>query len=321
MPSLILHIGAPKTGTSYLQVLFARYADELRQNGVHYPSGFMFEDAKSGKITSGNGVEMANYIRPNLPHQIPNKDKFIDKLRCDIAEAEGADVLYSCEFLQFDSSERSQQIALTANELNYNVRVVCFVRDLGPGAFSTYSQQLKRHGETRPFEAYLREWDPHHKLLLLNAEQLFGRKAIEVYNFDEKRDVLANFFFTSVLGSKFVPDEPMKVNRSLSQMEAELVRHMNSTFAAGDMRLSEFISNALMATEPAGDDSFAITKSENDFLMTKFEDALTFINKFMRGRPIGTAQTIVDSRPPLALSPVEYALLAIVARLVARVNA
>jgi len=54
MRTLYLHIGASKTGTSALQVAFARNAKALRGRGLHYPG--KNQDAMDGKITSGNGL-------------------------------------------------------------------------------------------------------------------------------------------------------------------------------------------------------------------------------------------------------------------------
>ncbi|RFU12431.1 hypothetical protein DZD18_12020 [Rhodobacteraceae bacterium W635] len=67
MPTVFLHCGAPKTGTSYLQVLFARHAQDLQAEGIHYPLKAFTEGASDGRITSGNGILMANYLRPSLP--------------------------------------------------------------------------------------------------------------------------------------------------------------------------------------------------------------------------------------------------------------
>src|SRR4051794_33456059 len=147
MPTLFLHAGAPKTGTSFLQVLFARYAEDLELAGIIYPRGHRFDDAKAGKITSGNGVEMAKYILPRLPHDIPDKAAFLERFRSQLANARGKNVLYSSEYLTFEG-KRAKDIADTARDAGYAVRVIYFVRSLAPAALSAYSQLLKRNGET-----------------------------------------------------------------------------------------------------------------------------------------------------------------------------
>ena len=70
MARLFLHGGAPKTGTSAIQVLLARHAEALAERGVVYPEGHLFEAARRGQVTAGNGLAMANYLNPDLPqHQ------------------------------------------------------------------------------------------------------------------------------------------------------------------------------------------------------------------------------------------------------------
>ena len=89
MARLFLHGGAPKTGTSAIQVLLARHAEALAERGVVYPEGHLFEAARRGEVTAGNGLAMANYLNPDLPHAIPDKDAFPDTFakHLDMAEA------------------------------------------------------------------------------------------------------------------------------------------------------------------------------------------------------------------------------------------
>ena len=56
MATLWLHIGPPKTGTSALQVFFARNAKALRRQGLIYPWA---ERAAGGEITTGNAAWLA----------------------------------------------------------------------------------------------------------------------------------------------------------------------------------------------------------------------------------------------------------------------
>jgi hypothetical protein len=312
MPTLFLHAGAPKTGTSFLQVLFARNAENLERDGIVYPKGHMFEEAKVGKITSGNGVEMANYIRPDLPHVIPDKEAFLGRFRWQLAHSGGKHVLYSSEYLVFEG-DRAQRIAESAKNAGYAVRVVYFVRDLAPAAFSAYSQSLKRKGETRTFLEFLKAWDPLYQASIENAARVFGADSLLVKNYDECADRLAETMFRDILGAGFVPDDALIVNRSLSPKETELQRLMNMT-SPGNPRYSMFISETLMKISH-GREPIGLTPAETELLEGRMRPAVDYVNRFVIGRPTVIAAT-VEARPEMVLSDFERAMVAIVGALV-----
>lgn len=317
MPYLYLHAGAPKTGTSYLQVLFAKYAEKLAACGIIYPRGHMFNEAKAGKITSGNGVEMANYIRPHLPHQIRDKDAFIHELEHELRAAAGKHVLYSSEFLVFEPGERTSAIARVAAETGYEIRVIYLVRDIAAAAYSIYSQQIKNHGETRTFAEFIRSWDPHYRNTIQKAVDCFGRDAILVHNFEEHRDRLAELFFKDILGADFVPEERATVNRSLSPREAEMLRIMNSAYPKNS-KFSTFVANALMDVDTKSE-TFQISKAEFEYLNRRFLNAVDFINGFVSGQATTVARQTVDQRSAPEISDFERSMMVIMAKLVSAV--
>ncbi|MEP9385685.1 hypothetical protein [Mesorhizobium sp. KR9-304] len=316
MPELILHAGAGKTGTSLLQVLFARHAEQLERDKVIYPRGFLSDEAAAGYITSGNGVAMANYIRPHLPHDIGDKEAFIGDLGRELSGARGKHVLYSSEFLVFEPGERSNAIATVAARNGYTPRVIYFVRDFGPAAFSTYSQLVKRHGETRSFSEFINDWNPHYRERIEQACAVFGPERVEVYNYDEKRDELAAFFFRTLLRCQVVPPENPIVNRSLSAKETELLRYMNAALASNAAQAT-FLSDALMeiATETVPE-PLLLTQSEADLLESSFQSDLAYINGLIRGRPCVIAQAVGDQRQQIELTEFERATAAILAKIV-----
>src|SRR5690606_30908736 len=54
---LYLHIGYHKTGSSFLQSLFATNRDWFESQGIYYPKGYRDKEAQSGLISPGNGIE------------------------------------------------------------------------------------------------------------------------------------------------------------------------------------------------------------------------------------------------------------------------
>jgi hypothetical protein len=312
MPTLFLHGGPPKTGTSYLQVLFAKYSKRLKEGGVIYPRSDWFDEAAAGQITSGNGVAMAKYIWPDRWHYIPDKPTFINEFDAQLASASGKHILYSTEFLHFKPGERVTSILDIATAHGYEVRVIYLVREIAAAAFSVYSQHLKLHGETKPFSDYIKVWELEYQDRLQKAVDCFGRDSVLVYNFDEYRARLAELFFRDILGAGFVPEDRAIINRSLSLKEAEMLRLMNAAYPSD---VTAFVANMLMGIE-APPVPFEITKDEAALLQRRFDNEVEYVNGLVRGQQIVIAKNVADHRPAPDVSEYERVTLTIMAKLV-----
>jgi hypothetical protein len=63
-PTLCLHIGAPKTGTSAIQAFLALNREAFQAaTGIHYPQSGSDDRALRGKPTAGNGARIAKLLR------------------------------------------------------------------------------------------------------------------------------------------------------------------------------------------------------------------------------------------------------------------
>lgn len=316
MPDLILHAGAPKTGTSYLQVLFAREAERLRAAGIVYPRGHLFDEAAKGAITSGNGLELANYVRPGLPHTFPDKAGLLAKVEGELAQADGRHVLYSSEFLLFPRSPQTQAVVDLAARYRYHIRFVYLVRDLAPAFLSFYSQQVKLGGETRPFGEFIAGWEPGYRNAIQSAVDAFGAENVEIYNYEEHRARLADLFFIDILGAGFSPQEAASINRSLSARELLIKRQMNAVIGKNG-KASRFLSDALLSQPMLTQEPLTATAAEGELLRERFQADLDYINGMMRGRPIGVGNT--QDRAEERLSETEAALATVMAHLAAAV--
>lgn len=68
---LLLHIGTEKTGSSYLQTLFALNRDQLRTSGIFYPTaGNRESDMLEGRISPGNGKALFEALRASNKNQV-----------------------------------------------------------------------------------------------------------------------------------------------------------------------------------------------------------------------------------------------------------
>lgn len=314
MRTLILHGGAPKTGTSFLQVLFAQNAQRMRDEGVIYPEGHLFNEARNGQITSGNGVEIANFIRPHLPHKIDDLDSFPDRLENLVENAGDSDILLSSEYLNCPNNDRMKLISSIVREKGFEIQYVYFVRDIGVAAFSSYCQQIKRHGEARTFANFIHGWDPLYRNTLEMAINSIGENNVRVFNFDEHRDNLADFFFRDILGLGFSPDVARVVNRSLSPNEAEILRLLNAS-TGSNSKVSTYISDTWMSTVRPNS-AFSLSKAEVDQLETRFRVAIDYVNKHITGRPIIVCDCVGDGMVPVVSSDFERAMIPILGRIV-----
>lgn len=316
MQTIYLHCGAPKTGTSFLQVLFARYADALKENNITYPQNSFTEGASQGRITSGNGIIMANYLRPQLPHQIEDKDAFLENFDQLLKDGQGSSFLFSSEFLVFPKNERTEKLVKVIERNGYTAKALYFVRDMADAARSAYSQQVKRHGEVQEFSDFLKTWDGfalHHTNLIASA---FGEEALSLFNYNEHKGNLASVVFKDFLGCDFEPDFIEKINRSLTDKEMELLRSFNMVAGSGNAFASTFVSDALMSQSAAEYEDFLPSEEEYKVLENRFTHAVNGINRRISGEPIKISAGVRQDVPREALSEFERFTMAVLAKLV-----
>ncbi|WP_226576070.1 hypothetical protein [Acuticoccus sediminis] len=315
MPTLFLHGGAPKTGTSYIQVVLAQQAERLAEAGLLYPAGHLFEAARRGSVTSGNGVEMANYINPNLPHRIADKSAFAATFARHLDEADGRDLVYSNEALRFPDNERSRHIVDVATGRGYVPVYIYLVRELAGFALSVYSQLVKRHRETRTFAEFAAGWSPPYAAVIAESEAMFGAGNVQVHNYDAHRDRLADLFVRDIFGLPLtLPAKPMVINRSLGAKELAMMRVVNS-LCRSTPRAAAFVSDAITSVD-GGDTPLGISPRVAQSL-SRHQDEVEFVNARIRGPAIRLVGATADGEEA-GLTPVETAMAATLARLVMR---
>jgi hypothetical protein len=271
----------------------------------------MVAQAAQGAITSGNGVELANYIRPHLPHRLDDKSEFIRRFARDLESAGASDqsLLYSSEFIILEPGEPLDRLLALAGKHRFTVKYVYLVRDYAGAAFSIYSQLIKRHRETKTFEEFLEVWKPKFRKTVEHAVEAVGRDNVLLFNFDQHRETLSDLFFGAILNLDFVPDGKQGVNRSLTWREAEYMRRVNALRLGN---ISSVISQSLISLLPEKSDPLLLTKSEVRSLEQLCGDDIAFLNSLIRGRPIQIAAECLDKRPEITLSPAERDLLQVV---------
>jgi hypothetical protein len=62
--NVLLHIGSPKAGSSFLQTLCARSRKVLARSGIHFPVGTAYDEdcMQAGRISAGNALHLAQFL-------------------------------------------------------------------------------------------------------------------------------------------------------------------------------------------------------------------------------------------------------------------
>jgi hypothetical protein len=143
--SVVLHVGLPKTGTTYLQRLLADHRDGLREAGVLYPfvrPGAMFEGAVEVRGSAAKfGLE-------------PGRIAGTWAALCERARGFEGTTVISHEVL---AGATTEQIAVALEPLDgLDVHVVVTARDLGRQATAHWQEEVKL-GATMSFAEFERD--------------------------------------------------------------------------------------------------------------------------------------------------------------------
>jgi hypothetical protein len=234
MPRIFLHIGASKTGTTYVQGVLFDNRDELAARGVRYPGHYA--EAHYEAVQDLRGISIGGREDESLHGRWRS---LVDEAR----RWSGDTVVISHELLGGSTDEAAGRAV--ASFEGADLHVVLTARDLGRQVPAMWQEYVKNHG-TLPFDAYVRRIarEPRRS----RAAQLFWRQQ-HVAEIAERwcRHVPAERFhlvtvppagaapdllwqrFASVVGIEptGLVSERDRSNTSLSYAEAELLRRIN----------------------------------------------------------------------------------------------
>ena len=246
MKKLVVHAGRSKTGTSYLQSIFAKNAAQLKARGVSYQAfGQKFgkkDDmlfASNGGITSGNCVLPALAIcSPSLLRADIAAEDVIAEFKNELSKIEEDIVLISSEFFERLNRQTAGFLKNIAKQIGRELEIVIYLRPQIQAIQSIYAQGLKRHHETHSFDDFFAKF-PYPALDYFNwLEQLaepVGADAIVVRPFLRNHfhgnSIASDFFKWSALQIGNIDDfdllSDIHVNPTPSPKELELLRLSN----------------------------------------------------------------------------------------------
>lgn len=265
-------MGTHKTGSSALQVCFARNIDKLADANIYYPKSRSVEAAKQYKITTGNALKMSQFFTGTL------KADAAHHFESDLKAAGTMDILYSSEmFAKFEPTKVKDFIQL-AKRYKYKIQCIFFVRSPAGYALSQYSQLIKRNRLTLTFDHYVEKAFALPFSYIKAVSELFGADNIRVENYEAHRNHLAEFFMKNILNkdAKDFNLTTQKINRSLSQFELEYMRHCN--LCCNDPIATTYLSDALLYSQPDNANALIVTQSNYDVIKKKCAADLKYIN-------------------------------------------
>lgn len=185
---MCLHIGLPKTGTTYIQTVLYKNRDLLREHGVGFGPHL---DPKTGS---------------HFPFFVRALQKQgLEQVFAEIAARPEERILVSsediCHLMRSPSPQGGDR--LWAHDIRdaakglFDLRIIVFVRRQDHLRESSFFQAVRRHysGSIDGYHHIVRNYIYDHDVRLRQLEEVFGRENIRLgINQDgEKRDVVADF--------------------------------------------------------------------------------------------------------------------------------
>jgi len=315
-PTLFLHIGGPKTGTSAIQSMLARNIQVLAGRGIHYPDHHSLAAAREKQITSGNGVHLAKLLGCPLPDDV-STDHIIPEVKA--AFDRGMSLLYSSEALSSCEIEAAKAFREQVLEIGFRIKIIFYVRSVADHALSLWNQEVKSALTDLTFArwitpCYAAEYQARP---LREALQVYSENEINVRNYDCASDLFSDFLaaldFLDLRGFDFAIG---KVNRSLNEIELAVMRAMAPVLS--DPSHARIASDAIIGQRPQAPSMRTISQDAMKAIEASDEGAVEFINAYLRQKPIGliSDELSVAETPEPKLSEVEQVLAATIAGII-----
>lgn len=218
---LILHVGAPKTGSSAVQRHCCEHAADLRRQGLHYP----LHPLDANGVSGGHGEQFALL----LGGQAAAARR---ALACHLADARRA----GCRLVLSAESVLPHAAAVVAALPTDRFHVVCFVRHPLDAIASHHNQGIKRHFGTGPLSqaaaAILTGVHPNPSLsgaVLFDWLAHCGRERMTVLPYVVNgRPIDTTTAFLELAGLVAPADRAAAVNRSYMPAAAAFKRLVNA---------------------------------------------------------------------------------------------
>lgn len=264
MKTLLIHAGLPKTGSSALQVFFARNHAALRQKSIDYFPLGEFAAAATGQISAGNASCLATALIPAAhPDAAANPTQVFAAVTRAIAAGRCQTGLLSSELLADADPERLRNWAATIRAAGITLKSVYFIRQQSQMLCSMYVQYVKRSLCRETPEAYIERtyraapYLNHASFYKTHAE-IFGAGNVTVRLYEDalQTSVIETFLEAAGISQASLDTNIPTINTGLAPAELAIMRELNKF--RPHTRLSDFlVHNARLAGTAVPGESYA----------------------------------------------------------------
>lgn len=270
--TIYLHVGHGKTGSSFLQSCFAMSEDALQAANIHYPDlTNSFAAARAGLITAGNihsGKTPLHDVIEKLDGCLP---------------AEQAILFSHEELFAYMNSPVAKPVLDLVAAGQYDLQIICFIRNPLDHAVSLYQQTVKRSGNIKTFAEFLNNYRvPEEVLRFVRTMSAAGARTT-IYNYSRHKETLPDILETWLDLSRGTLEKPNKlvVNRSVTNGELALQIEFNKLLGS---RASAVISDPLCNNLPdIKSENPAITREDLGNFLLRMAEMITKTNDVLPG--------------------------------------
>ena len=231
---ILLHIGSPKAGSSFLQSACARAREELASNGIYFPVGTPHDEScmQRGRISAGNALHLARYLKAG---EWSKADSWL-KEAIDAALARSCEtLLLSSEWLLGSAAEsgRLEKLAVILRSHGASrIELLMIMRDPPGQLISLYKHRAKA-GSVPPIDQWVTKgYELPDRLRRLRHEVDASGVDLIVRAYGKEPGALERIFFEDWLKTAVpVQAQGAIVNPSLSLSELVMLRRLRAHHA------------------------------------------------------------------------------------------
>ncbi|NVO25469.1 hypothetical protein [Donghicola mangrovi] len=262
-----LHAGHGKTGSSFLQSCLAMSSDVLAAQKIHYPDlTNSFANARAGRITAGN-------IHTGKMALLEAVEETCRHLSEDQA------VLFSHEELfAYLNGGNAKAFLEKVRDGEFDLRVLCFIRDPLEHAVSLYQQTVKRSGNTDRFSQFLGNYKVPREVknFVTTLNEAGAKVSIRNYSRHSKRLAGVTEDWLGLQQDSLNQPERLVVNRSVTNGELALQIEFSKFLGR---RASVLISDPLCNNLPDVRSEYpAISREELEPFLARMRSSISKVN-------------------------------------------
>src|SRR5579871_5279947 len=161
--TVIVHIGAGKTGSTAIQNCLLSNAELLSRNGVLVPASEYFLKAEpdvmdpSVPISCGNAIRLYFFLAGYGSRPKTDEETFLKEVDAALRGPHRF-IIFSCEILQYGKADRFAKFKEFCEARGAELKIVYCVRDFASHAFSAWRQLLIHNAETATWPQFQRKY-------------------------------------------------------------------------------------------------------------------------------------------------------------------